>query len=404
MRIEGVGLAVDPHEAVPDGIRRPGREPSSARSVGVHLPDVEAVVHEHRRVVVQPAGDPEGGHLLAGRRPVEVHERASESGGHVARLAGREVVGPVVLALEPDRVAPPGAAPHVDRHPLPDEGPAPAPRVDRVEVVELLAEHGVLVVGRLVAGQHVPPALGDLGPLRVISAQEEESARRQIPRADVVLAPQLVLAHALPGHGIHIQRMPDLHPGVFLPVFRLVFSVILRFPVPVRRIFGGVVLARLGGDTVLEAEEDGGAVLRPHRRPVLDDPHPGRKLGGLPRIDGERRGRIRVEPAPRERHVRGVLVRLVFERLENGEIGGILAPGQLPVRRLVRVERPDAARLGVVQPHAVADPVRRVERHGKQVPPSCQASPETLPKLIAPPPSRSRTSTSTPAFSLSGDP
>ncbi|WP_419934554.1 hypothetical protein [Candidatus Palauibacter sp.] len=66
--------------------------------------------------------------------------------------------------------------------------------------------------------------------------------------------------------------------------------------------------------------------------------------------------------------MRGVLVRLVLERLEDGEIGGLLAPGQLPVRRLVRVERPDAARLGVVQPHAVADPVRRVERHGKQVP------------------------------------
>ena len=63
-----------------------------------------------------------------------------------------------------------------------------------------------------------------------------------------------------------------------------------------------------------------------------------------------------------------VLVRLVVERLEDGEVRGVLAPRRLPVGGLVRVERADAAGLGIVQADAVSDPAVRVHGHGEQVP------------------------------------
>ena len=101
---------------------------------------------------------------------------------------------------------------------------------------------------------------------------------------------------------------------------------------------------------------------------MLDDPGAPGEFRGCSRVERERAGTVGIQVAPRQSHVGGVLVRLILERLEDGEVRSVLAPRQLPVRRLVRVERADAPGCRIVEPDTVADPILGVDGHGQQAP------------------------------------
>ena len=86
------------------------------------------------------------------------------------------------------------------------------------------------------------------------------------------------------------------------------------------------------------------------------------------RIEDRRLAIALIQFPPGQDDMRRVFVLVVGVGLEHGQVRCLLAPGELPVLGLVRVQRADAARHRIVEAHPVADAVGGIHRHRQQVP------------------------------------
>ena len=364
----------------------PFGEAAAAGTVRLHLPDVPSIIDQHGLVALGPAGEPERGHLLPGRGQVQVDERPPQPLGDVARLPAGEVVAPPVLALEPHHVAALRTSLGRQGDPFADQRLGPRPRIHRVQVVELLVEHGVHVVGGLVTVEDVAFPLQQRGLIGAVAAEHQEAPVSQVPRADLVALPQLTLPHPLLRDRIDIEGVPDLYAGPLLLIvvacvpslsflsfaLLILFALGIAFPgialrfVTLRLLFALSFIFRYRNPLLVTEEEDG-SVPGPGGRAVLDHALSGKQRRGFARIENEGLALTLVEVPPRQRYMRRVLVLVVGVGLEHGQVRRLLAPGELPVLGLARVQRADAARLGIIEADPVAHAVLGVHRHRQQM-------------------------------------
>ena len=263
------------------------------------------------------------------------------------------------------------------REPILDQLLVARLHLDRVEIEELLAKHCVFVVRALVPAHDVASTFDHRRKLGEVVAELHEAILLEMPRGEEVHAPELLLADTLLWHRIEILGVPDLHArstvvvvialvvigvGLFallgltlLVLFALlVLVVFVRLPIGIR-------------PPLLDADEERGPVFGPRGPAKLDHAHRLGEVAVSARIELEALVAVLVEIAPRQRDVGGVLVRLVLERLQDREVGGLVPPRESPVRRGVRVERADPPAGRIENGDGVADLPVRVDGEREQV-------------------------------------
>ncbi len=287
------------------------------------LPDVVAVVDEHRPVAVGPAGEAVGSRVVR-RVVLLVGETDVEFPGQVERPAVGDPVGEPVVAVAPV-IGEPGAAGG-------EAGPAGAlledllPRagrdVDDVDVLVALVPGDELAVGEVGRAERRPAVLGEGDGGHLVRGQPDERLLLRPEMHDARQGPLLLLLGLRLLHGLEVGVLPV--PDVDLDGLGRVLGLGL----------GG------GGD----AEEQPSAVLGELEPSVLADGHPGREALGQGRdeLDG---GRGRRRPVV---ELGGRLLGLVVVAVAGeGELPALLVEGQVLVvaQALEQGDRPAGRRL-----------------------------------------------------------
>src|SRR5690606_13862610 len=175
-----------------------------------------------------------------------------------------------------------------------------------------------------------------------------------VPEGEVVAAARLIGAHLLLGYDVDVARVPDLDAGVLVIVVRGAGG---------RGV--GLLARRSLHRPVLHAKEDTAPVLGPAERTVLDDALFGQRSGELVGLEGVSLGAPARRVAPGDDRVALAVARGVAYDPEIGEVVGGIAPDERAEPGRVGLERAQRAGRRVVDLHAVAELVLRVDDHGQ---------------------------------------
>ena len=184
-----------------------------------------------------------------------------------------------------------------------------------------------------------------------IGAERDEPVGVDVPGGQGVALAIGARVDLLARHDVDVARVPDLDGGWFLG-FLLVFFLFLVGRAR-RAVVVGLV-AVLGSRLRLlvpsrHADEHGPAVVGPRRAAEGHDARTGGEAG--------RRGRVvtyhLAERRPGEEHLRRPFVAVVGRAAQDGQVVGVLAPGEAAIDRGCRVEDPQRSRFGVVELDAV---------------------------------------------------
>ncbi len=294
--INGAGFTVERLVPIAEPLGAAALPREAARRLGaggIHLPDIEAVVDQERRVIVQPARGPIGARRR--RRIVQlVRERGGDARREVHRLATsrrhREELALVRI--------PPGEELAGRRHargaadPLEDEPSLAAQEVHHVGVAEARRlpglRHRVLLGGgphhHVAGGPGIDPDRGDLE-----GRQLDHLARLDVEEGRVAPATLLLGPEQLAGLQGVVLPVPDVELDD--RIFGLGLLLLLELRLGLARVLG----------SGLGAEEDPPAVLGEARTGGRDPPTLGDALGRLVRDLGG--GVIALRPVV-ERHAR----------------------------------------------------------------------------------------------------
>ncbi len=321
------------------------REARRRRSVDRDLPEVEAVVHEHRLLGRGEAGEPVRAPLRHRMVVLGVHEADFELAGEIRARAALEVEHVPLAVLLVRGVSAARAQRRAVEGLGQDLRALAAGDVDRIDVAILAARHELARVRSFVRRQRGGAVLRQLHGLLRVDAQAHDRRLADVPgnkrgaRAILVRADLLLveLAHVLP--------VPDLHLGR-------------------RQLARRAALGCDLGLTLRDAEEQRRPVVGPGRRAVRGDAKSGRERPVVREIIYLFRSGGSCS-TPGQHRVRGVGERAVRLAAHGREIGRVRAPRETGVDRVARVEGLDRPRSRVEHLDTVPGAAVDVDRHGE---------------------------------------
>ena len=211
-------------------------------AIGEDFPQVVRVVNDDAVVVLGPAGHTVGRLLAHGVVVLFVGETDFRILGDVAGGARFQIVDPEIAFLEIQGVAAAGTELHGRRDVFRHLGARAGVEVDLVDVREIAAEHGVVLIRHAIERQRARAVSRQPHVFLDVGGKRHQFVRGQVPRRRRIAVAVARRGQLLLADDVDVLPVPDFHGGgIFVGLLHLDF----RGPPGDADVHGGTVLGPL---------------------------------------------------------------------------------------------------------------------------------------------------------------